>query len=153
MKHYLTQEDNLALATDICWRNNIRVERILHLATLPDNEYMEDVLYYLLPCDTDVAEIFPGFWDHRLPQVRNFCRRLHKLDLAGCFEQGWKDAKVLTELLTEVGMHGFLLQISYPVIEGSWSVSRLAFFYAESYEEALAEAIRWCDDHSPEVRS
>ena len=153
MKHYQTQEDNLALSADVCRRNNIRINQILHLAAMPaveNNDSLEDFLYYVLDDEGDNG-VCPSFREHRLPQVRHFYRRVRELKQVGYFERGWQEAKVLINLLNEVGMRGFLLEASRPLLDSSWGVSRLAFFYGESYEEALVEAMQWADSHVPEV--
>lgn len=151
--HCHSQQDNIALAADIRQRGNFRVERIFHLATMPSVGWyhcIQDLIFSIL--DMRSGENGHYFATHALPQVREFYRAFYAMHEARSFHQRVYETdddseNTVIRMMLDAGMCGFLLEIAYPEPgkPATWEAEHRAFFYAESYEEALTAALLWLD--------
>lgn len=152
--HCHNQQENIALAENICQRGNFRVERIFHLATMPSVGWyhcIEDLIFSIL--DVRSGENGHYFATHELPQVREFYRDFYAMHEERSFYERIREAdddseNAVIRMMRDAGMCGFLLEISYPDSgDVSWEFEHRAFFYDESYEGALTAALSWVDSH------
>ena len=132
------REKNIALAQQIAEYGNFRVNRVIHLATLAascNEEIMEDF------CDSIAYHIPNDLAEHRLSYVREFYEQLSQL-IAEVGMMDSDDYRQISDMILETGACGFLLEAARPE-DDTWDCCQTRYFYAESYAEALREAMDW----------
>lgn len=132
------QAKNIALAQEIAANGNFEVIRITHLATLAahcNSEEMQDF------CDSMAYAMPEELTVHRLPYMQEFYQRMAQL-IAETGMMDSDDYRQISDMILETGACGFLLEAARPE-DDTWDCCQTRYFYAESYAEALREAMDW----------
>lgn len=127
---------------DRCFAANVRVERIVHLATMACGEPIEEDLFELLTDDwapfmAELLGITSGNLDEALNQ--------------------WGDRRdareeALQQALNWHPLTGWIVAASHPVytkmgasLGFTWAIYDTKPFYADTYDAALEQAITWAE--------
>lgn len=109
-----------------------RVDRIMHLRTMVIDASASDALDYLFDGMSE------GELKELLPQVTED-------EDINAFLEGELD--LVQDVIRELKLFGFIVQISTPVVNKSgsysWGYTTSASFYADTYEDALRAGLAW----------
>ncbi len=136
--------DNRELA-ERCFYATVRVERIVHLATMASDDSIDSDLAEWL--EDDCAELLTEVLGHPLGEV---------VSQYGPGNSRRREA--LLEALVDKPALGWIIEMATPTMTPnadntsasfSWGQYRMRAFYGESYEEALEKGFAWAQSTHP----